>query len=108
MKNTPIVFATRDKKPAISSTTHNRVLDADDCDDRLRADAADTPSSNTKLISQEDLELWILRRRQFREADEPIAVALSRGAKIEPGVHTAELLPVRNEDGSVHFKLMVR
>jgi len=37
-----------------------------------------------------------------------IAVALSRGAKIEPGVHTAELLPVRNEDGSVHFKLMVR
>src|SRR5260370_28359601 len=103
-----IIFRKKDRKPAISSTTHSRVLDADDCDDRLRADSADTSSPDTKLISQEDLELWILRRRQFREEDEPIAVALSRGAKVQPGVHTAELLPVRNEDGSVHFKLMVR
>ncbi len=102
-----IVFAKKNRKPAISSTTHSRVLDPDDCDGR-RVDSVDTRSPNAKLISQDDLELWILRRRQFREIDEPIAIALSFGAKVEPGIHTAELLPVYNEDGSVHFKLMVR
>ncbi len=77
-----IVFAKKNRKPAISSTTHSRVLDPDDCDGR-RVDSVDTRSPNAKRISQD-------------------------GAKVEPGIHTAELLPVYNEDGSVHFKLMVR
>src|SRR5947209_2947031 len=104
-----IVFTKKDRKPAISSTTHGRVLDADDCDDRQRADSADAPSTNIKLIRQDDLELWILRRRKFREIDELIASALRCGDKVEPGIHTAELLPLYSEDGSVHsFKLVVR
>ena len=80
-----IIFRKKDRKPAISSTTHSRVLDADDCDDRLRADSADTPSPNTKLIRQEDLELWFLRQRQFREIDEPITSGSSLWRKGRAG-----------------------
>ena len=98
-RNKPIVFAKRDRKPAISSTTHALVEEGG---------ARESPSSDSTLIRQEDLEAWIYRRRQFTEIDQPIAVALSKGAAVEYGVHIAELLPVRNEDGSVHLKLMVR
>ncbi len=103
-----IVFAKKDRKPAISSTTHSRVLDADDCDDDRRRDLFGLYSSDPMFVPQDLLEEWFYKRREFAEFDEVIAVALSRGAKVQPGVHTAELLPVRNEDGSIHLKLVVR
>lgn len=106
-RNKPIVFSKRDKKPAISSTTHSRVLDPEGCDDRY-VDLGLPLSDYSIVIRQEDLERWILRRREFREVDTPIALALSKGAAVQEGVHTAELLPVHNEDGSVNLKLVIR
>lgn len=100
-RSKPIVFAKKDRKPAISSTTHSRVLEGVGGDDELL-------SSDSTIITQENLEAWIFRRRQFTELDEPIAIALSKGATVEEGVHTAELIPARAEDGSVHLKLVVR
>jgi hypothetical protein len=96
---TTLIFAKRDKKPATSSTTHALVENGRDYE---------YPSSDSTLIRQDDLELWLLRRREFAEIDERIAVALSKGAAVEYGVHTAELVAARAEDGSVHLKLVIR
>jgi hypothetical protein len=52
-------------------------------------------------IYQEDLEDLLLKRRRVREAEkelkkkeEFIAAALRSGARVEDGVHTADLVPV--------------
>jgi len=45
-------------------------------------------------------------RRELREMEESIALALSKGAHVEPGVHTAELLPQRRR-GECFMKLVI-
>ena len=113
----PIVFARRDRKPARSSTTHSRVLVGDDSDDdernlpgevQRKEDLFSLYSSDPRFIPQDLLREWFHMRQEFAEFGEAIAIALSRGAKIAKGIHTAELVPIRNEDGSVHLKLVVR
>jgi len=70
-------------------------------------------------IYQEDLEELILRRneareacKQLREKEKFVSAALRGGARIEPGVHEAEFVPVSREGYSVsagvHFRLAVR
>jgi hypothetical protein len=111
-RNKPIVFAKRDRKPASSSATHSRVLDGGGCDDCERPrheDLFSLYSSDPRLIPQDLLLEWFRRRQELSEVEEAIAVALSKGAVVEEyAVHTAELLPTRNEDGSVHLKLVIR
>lgn len=106
----PIVFSK--KKPAISSVTHGRVHDPDGCDE-CRAQVAKRDlfslySDDPMFIPQHILLQWFQKRREFAEFDEAIAVALSKGASIEEGEHTAEFMTIRAEDGSSHLKLVVR
>jgi len=103
-----VVFVNR--KAAISSTTHALVREQElsGAWEGRESRSYEPPSPDSMLIHQEDLEAWIYRRRQFAEIDAPLAVALSKGATVQRGVHTAELLPMRNEDGSVHLKLVIR
>jgi hypothetical protein len=65
-------------------------------------------TADSTVITQELLERWIFRLREFAEMDQWIAVALSKGATVQHGVHTAELVPARAEDGHVHLKLVIR
>jgi len=58
-------------------------------------------------ISQVDLEELICRRIELEDLEKRIAVALHKGARVETGVHTAELVPTP-EDGHTYLKLMVR
>src|SRR6266404_8713701 len=44
-------------------------------------------------VDQLQLETALLKRRELREIEESIAIALSKGARVEPGVHTAQLVP---------------
>ena len=59
------------------------------------------------IATQVNLEMVLLMRRELRELEEEIAVALSKGAKVEDGVHTAELVPVR-KNGKLYLKLVIR
>jgi predicted CopG family antitoxin len=65
-------------------------------------------TADSKSISQVDLEELIYRRRNLMEIEERIAVALSRGASVEIGIHVAELVPVRSKGGSLCLKFVVR
>ncbi len=68
------------------------------------------------LISQLDLEMWLGMRRAMLELEEQMAIALSKGIRVEPGIHTAELVlmrdddgvPLRDEDGQLSLKLVIR
>jgi hypothetical protein len=64
-------------------------------------------TADSKCVGQVDLEELIYRRIELENVEERIAVALSKGARVERGVHTAELVPTR-DDGHVHLKLVVR
>jgi hypothetical protein len=66
--------------------------------------------SNSALITQTDLERWFRRKRDLACVEKRIAIALSKGAKIEmrEGCHKAELVPSYGEDGHVHLKLVIR
>jgi len=59
------------------------------------------------LITQFKLESLFGLRRELQELEEEIALALSHGAKVEEGIHSAELIPVRN-DGKLHLELVLR
>ncbi len=70
-------------------------------------------------IYQEDLEELLLKRRRAREAarevekkEEFIATALRTGARVEDGVHTADLVPVDRTafraKACTYFRLSVR
>jgi hypothetical protein len=64
------------------------------------------------VIGQVELEMLILRRRELMEQEEQIAVALSKGVGVEPGVHKATLVPERKHDddsgiGTLVMKLVV-
>jgi len=96
----PIVFAKRTRKPAVSSTTHGSVLE--------RLNDLYKSRSNFECVTQEDLDLRILRQEELAEVDERIAVALFNGAAVEDGIRTAQLIPTRDVDGSFHLKLVVR
>jgi hypothetical protein len=96
----PIVFAERDRKAASSSATHSRVSEG--------LEALYLSRSNFEHVTQEDLELRILRQKELTEVDERIADALSKGAEIEPGVHTAKLVPHEDDGGGFCLKLVVR
>jgi len=67
-------------------------------------DGDDVPFS---LITQFKLEVLFSRRKELRELEKEIALTLSRGAKVEDGVHTAELIPVR-KNGKLYLKLVIR
>jgi hypothetical protein len=54
-----------------------------------------------------DLEELIGRRSELEDLEQKIAVALSKGVTVERGIHTAELVPTRN-DGHVYLKLVIR
>jgi len=58
-------------------------------------------------IPQGDIEELLARRRLFEEFEEELAVALSKGAKVEPGVHDLQLVPHRSRSGFV-LKLVVK
>lgn len=103
----PIAFVKKDKKPAISSATHSRVLDEYESEDREHP-AISSLNLDSRVIRQQELERWFLRRRDFMEMDRWIVSALSMGATVEKGVHIAELVPVYDEDGSTYLKLVVR
>jgi hypothetical protein len=60
-----------------------------------------------RLVGQVDLEELILRRREVTELEEKIAVALSTGARVETGIHTAELVPERRRAGRELFLKLV-
>ncbi len=47
-----------------------------------------------------------MKRRELREIEESIAIALSKGARVEPGVHTAQLVPERRR-GEFFMKLVI-
>jgi hypothetical protein len=49
------------------------------------------------MIGQVELEELIFRRRELMELEEGIASALSCGASVEDGVHTARLVPERRD-----------
>jgi hypothetical protein len=56
---------------------------------------------NSLVVDQLKLEMFLGMRRELAEMEESIAVALSKGARVEPGVHKAELVPERRSgDGS--------
>ena len=59
-------------------------------------DGDDVPFS---IITQLKLEMLLGMRRELIEMEESIAVALSKGAAVDPGIHTAELVIARDEDG---------
>lgn len=58
------------------------------------------------LIDQLKLEMIIGMRRELREMEESIGVALSKGAHVEPGIHTAQLIPQRRH-GDFFMKLVI-
>lgn len=77
------------------------------------------PGRFAHTIYQEDLERLLLRRKNAREANEAlseiedyIAEALRTGARVEEGVHVAELVPVDRGAHRVkackYFRLSVR
>lgn len=80
-------------KAKLSLVKKNRVVDGDG-----------VPFS---IITQLKFEKFFLARREARELEEEIATALSRGAKIEDGIHTAELVPVR-KNGKLYLKLVIQ
>ena len=77
------------------------------------------PGRFAHTIYQEDLEELLLKRRRAREAakeveqkEEFIATALRTGARVEDGVHTADLIPVDRAafraKACKYFRLSVR
>lgn len=60
-------------------------------------------------VGQVDLEELLLRRREVMELEERIALALSKGARVETGVHTAELVPERRHSAGreLFLKLVI-
>jgi hypothetical protein len=67
-------------------------------------DGDDVPSW---LITQLKLEMLLGMRRELHEMEESIAIALSKGAHIEPGIHKPELIPVR-KNGKLYLRLVIR
>lgn len=77
------------------------------------------PGRFAHTVYQEDLERLLLRRKRMREAledvkemEDYIATALRTGARVEEGIHTAEIVPVERSSfrtkAGVYFKLSVR
>ena len=77
------------------------------------------PARFAHTIYQEDLEELLLKRRLAREAckeveqkEEFIATALRTGARVEEGVHVADLVPVERSafrmKACKYFRLSVR
>jgi hypothetical protein len=77
------------------------------------------PGRFAHTIYQEDLEELLLKRRRVREAEKEvkskekfIATALRTGARVEDGVHTADLVPVDRPafraKACTYFRLSVR
>jgi len=60
-----------------------------------------------KQIPQMDIEELLARKRLFEEWEEEMAVALAKGAEVEPGVHTMQLVPCRTRSGFA-MKLVVK
>jgi hypothetical protein len=83
--------------------------DGEDDDEDDGGDNVKTPSvrRDSAVVGQAELEELIYRRIELENLEERIAVALSKGARVERGVHTAELVPTR-DDGHVYLKLVVR
>lgn len=70
---------------------------------------APAPISGSACVSQVDLAELVIRRRELMDAEERIAVLLSKGAHVETdGAYTAELVPTRDEFGNVCLKLVIR
>jgi len=57
-------------------------------------------------VDQLKLETILGMRRELQELEESVGVALSKGARIEPGVHTAQLVPERRR-GEFFMKLII-
>lgn len=57
-------------------------------------------------VDQLKLETILGMRRQLRELEESIGLALSKGAHVEPGIHTAQLVPERRR-GEFFMKLVI-
>lgn len=77
------------------------------------------PGRFAHTIYQEDLEELLLKRRRAREAEKEvkkkekfIAAALRTGARVEDGVHTADLIPVERPafraKACTYYRLSVR
>jgi hypothetical protein len=105
-RNKPIVFAKRERKPAISSATHSRVLD--DYIDPQQPIEISSLDPEPKIIPQDILDRWLVRWKYFTELDDWIARALSLGATVEEGGYTAKLEMRRDEDGRTYMKVFVR
>jgi len=58
------------------------------------------------VVDQFKIEMLLAMRRELGEMEEGIALALSRGVKVEAGVHTAKLLPMR-KNGKLYLKLVI-
>ena len=61
---------------------------------------------NAPVVEQLKIEMLLGMRRELREMEEAIALALSCGAKVEAGIHTAKLLPVR-KNGKLYLELVI-
>lgn len=51
-------------------------------------------------MGQVQLEMILGMRRELMQMEESLAVALSKGARVEPGIHSAELVPERRRNTS--------
>lgn len=60
-------------------------------------------------VDQLKLEMVLGMRRELRELEESIAIALSKGASVKQGIHKAELVPERRSgrDGCLRMKLII-
>lgn len=106
------MFVKLDKKPATSSILDlNRLNDASETSpnvDGCECGACETGLSNSELVTQNDCERVFIRLQRLRCVEKRIALALSKGAKIEEGIHKAELVPFCGEDGRLSMRLVVR
>jgi len=67
-----------------------------------------TKKDNSAVIDQLKLEMFLGMRRELAEMEESIAVALSKGARVEPGIHKAELVPERRSGDGPGAGLMMK
>lgn len=104
------------RRPVVFARTHGRVMDrpaaklgypTPACEDEDNEHPSPSVTADSKCISQVDLEELIYRRRCLMELEEGIAVALSKGARVDTGIHTAELVPERRR-GELFMKLVIR
>lgn len=60
-------------------------------------------------MGQVQLEMILGMRRELMQMEESIAIALSKGGRVEPGIHSAELVPERrrNAGRDLVMKLVV-